>query len=74
MRLDERDMEKISEIAQKAGEAIMEIYSRDFAVSYKKDESPLTEADTVSNGIICDALAKEWPDIPILSEENKEIP
>ena len=40
----------------RAGEAIMQIYRRDFAVEYKEDASPLTEADTCSNAIITAAL------------------
>jgi 3'(2'), 5'-bisphosphate nucleotidase len=72
--LDKIDLEIIVSIAQKAGDAIMEIYSRDFHVDYKDDNSPLTEADTRSNEIICEVLAKVYPDIPLLSEENREIP
>ncbi len=61
-------------IAKEAGDAIMEIYSRDFTVDYKDDKSPLTEADTKSNEIICSALTQLYPNIPILSEENKAAP
>ena len=43
-------------------------------VEYKDDKSPLTEADTKSNEIICEALEKAYPEIPLLSEENKEVP
>jgi len=68
------DLEKVVAIAQEAGDVIMEIYNRDFLVGYKYDKSPLTEADTKSNEIICEALAKIYPNIPILSEENKEVP
>ena len=69
--LNKIDLEVIVDIAQKAGDAIMEIYSRDFQVDYKDDKSPLTEADTKSNEIICEALAKAYPEIPLLSEENQ---
>ena len=72
--LDKIDVEKIVKIAKDAGDAIMEIYNRDFTIEYKDDKSPLTEADTKSNEIICDALAKAYPEIPMLSEENKEVP
>ncbi len=61
-------------VAKEAGDAIMEIYSRDFTVDYKDDKSPLTEADTRSNEIICSALTQLYPTIPILSEENKAAP
>jgi 3'(2'), 5'-bisphosphate nucleotidase len=63
----------IEKVAKEAGEAIMKIYIRDFKVDYKDDKSPLTEADTKSNEIICDALDKLYPEIPMLSEENKEV-
>lgn len=67
------DLTKIEEIAKIAGDAIMEIYKKEFNIEYKDDKSPLTEADTKSNEIICDALTRLYPDIPILSEENKEV-
>ncbi len=61
-------------IAKEAGDAIMKIYHRDFSIAYKDDHSPLTEADTLSNEIICNALKNLYPNIPILSEENKAAP
>ena len=72
--LEKIDINKICQIAKAAGEAIMEIYKKDFEVEYKDDKSPLTEADTKSNQIICNTLMKLYPDIPILSEENKTVP
>ena len=56
-----------------AGSAIMDIYETNFDVETKKDQSPLTQADTISNMIICDSLSKMTPDIPILSEESSNI-
>ena len=67
-------IEEITAIAQKAGDAIMEVYEKDFHIEYKDDTSPLTEADTLSNHIICSALEAQFPNIPLLSEENKEVP
>ena len=72
--LDKIDLEDIVAIAKDAGDAIMKIYDKDFTVDYKDDKSPLTEADTRSNEIICQALTKAYPQIPLLSEENKEVP
>lgn len=72
--LDIINIDAIKTIATRAGEAIMEIYSRDFAMEYKDDKTPLTEADLKSNVIICYELQKLYPQIPIMSEENKEIP
>jgi len=71
--LDSIKMEDIRGIAREAGSAIMEIYQKDFSVEFKDDNSPLTEADIVSNRIICSGLEKQYPHIPILSEENQEI-
>jgi len=70
----EININDIKNIALKAGKAVMEIYKKDFSIEYKDDKSPLTEADTKANEIICSSLKKLYPSIPIMSEENKEIP
>jgi 3'(2'), 5'-bisphosphate nucleotidase len=58
--------------AVKAGKAILEIYGEDdFKVEQKADDSPLTIADRTAHNINEDAL--KGTDIPILSEEGKEI-
>jgi 3'(2'), 5'-bisphosphate nucleotidase len=67
----------IVRIAEKAGEKVLEIYhSKDinWEVEAKADDSPLTIADREANKIICDELEKLYPEIPIISEENKEVP
>lgn len=59
--------------ALKAGEAIMEIYETDdFEVEVKSDNSPLTKADKAAHLVIVNGL--KGLDIPILSEEGKDIP
>jgi 3'(2'), 5'-bisphosphate nucleotidase len=50
----------------------MEIYQKDFSIEYKDDKSPLTEADKRSHNTIMKFLEKY--NIPVLSEEGKEIP
>lgn len=67
------NLNELVNIARIAGQVIMEIYNKDFKVEYKEDSSPLTEADLKSNEIICNSLRKLYPNIPILSEENKLI-
>lgn len=67
------DIKEIIKIAKEAGEAILKVYEREFEVEIKDDKTPLTEADKASNEIICNSLAKLYPNIPILSEENKTI-
>jgi 3'(2'), 5'-bisphosphate nucleotidase len=62
-------------IARGAGKEIMKIYqTADFGIQYKSDESPVTTADQASNDFIIKKLKKLTPDIPIVSEESKEIP
>ena len=59
--------------AVKAGEEIMKIYNRGGAeFKLKDDNSPLTEADTVSNRVICETLEKHFPFYSILAEESKD--
>ncbi|EAK0818245.1 3'(2'),5'-bisphosphate nucleotidase CysQ [Campylobacter lari] len=66
------NLKDITSIAIKAGKSVLEIYNKDFKISYKDDNSPLSEADIISNKIICKELVRF--NIPILSEENKTIP
>ncbi len=66
-------IQEIIKIAEQAGNAILEIYHKDFSIEYKDDKSPLTDADKVSNQIIVEALKQLTPQIPIISEENKLI-
>jgi len=72
--LNEIDIQKINNIAKKAGNKIMQVYQHDFDVDYKADNSPLTKADIKSNEIITKNLKKLYPQIPILSEESQEVP
>ncbi|SBS25383.1 3'(2'),5'-bisphosphate nucleotidase CysQ [Marinomonas aquimarina] len=65
-------MTSVIEIAQQAGQKIMEIYERDFQVDIKDDASPLTEADKAANKIIIEKLQALTPTLPILSEEAVE--
>lgn len=58
-----------------AGRRIMEIYDdpeADFGIERKADNSPLTRADKAAHEVICEML--EPLEIPILSEEGREIP
>lgn len=62
-------------ILREASKAILEIYADEdrFHTEVKADHSPLTEADKRSNKIICDALADVYPDIPVISEESRQV-
>ncbi|MFN8416326.1 MAG: 3'(2'),5'-bisphosphate nucleotidase CysQ [Cytophagaceae bacterium] len=59
-----------------AGKKIMEVYARpDFTelVEFKDDRSPLTLADKKSHEVIASILSSSFPDIPMISEEGKDI-
>jgi 3'(2'), 5'-bisphosphate nucleotidase len=54
-----------------AGIEIMKVYNTAFDVEIKGDDSPLTQADMNANSVIISYL--ERTEIPIISEENKQI-
>ncbi|WP_432666113.1 3'(2'),5'-bisphosphate nucleotidase CysQ [Wukongibacter baidiensis] len=67
-----KELNVAKNLAIKAGEAIMKIYSNSFDVEYKEDESPITIADKNANEIIVDRLKSDFPDYAILSEECED--
>ncbi|MBP7795139.1 MAG: 3'(2'),5'-bisphosphate nucleotidase CysQ [Candidatus Saccharicenans sp.] len=77
MVLNEDEVQALLDLIRQAGEEILKIYFRrqaDWKVSLKEDQTPITEADRLANDIINEGLKKLFPDIPIISEENREIP
>ncbi|MGC9966421.1 MAG: 3'(2'),5'-bisphosphate nucleotidase CysQ [Syntrophobacteraceae bacterium] len=67
------DFDFLAELAREAGRAILEVYGTDFEVKRKDDCSPLTLADMRSHRIIADSLRSRYPEIPVLSEEGKDV-
>ena len=63
-------VDPIVALAEDAGRAILEVYSTNFDVQEKQDESPLTQADLASHRWIAAGLASLTPDIPVISEEE----
>ncbi|HAA92653.1 MAG: 3'(2'),5'-bisphosphate nucleotidase [Rhodospirillaceae bacterium] len=57
-------------LADRAGDAVMEIYATDFEYKTKDDFSPVTEADLAAEAIILEELARLTPDIPAVAEEQ----
>jgi len=57
-------------IALQAGAVIMEVYGRpDFTARAKSDNSPVTEADEAADALIRAELARDFPGIPVVTEE-----
>lgn len=55
-----------------AGIEIMKVYDTPFEVTHKSDETPLTAADQNAHRVIAEALKPT--EIPVLSEEGRDIP
>jgi 3'(2'), 5'-bisphosphate nucleotidase len=68
-------LDPLAELAQQAGEKILEVYnSDDFSVQEKADNSPLTAADLAAHHAILAGLTGLTPEIPVLSEESASLP
>ena len=66
-------LEKAKKAALQAGEAILEVYNaKEFDVTTKGDQSPLTQADTAAHAIIVSTL--HTTGLPVLSEEGSQTP
>lgn len=71
-------IEIVNEIAVRAGREILKVYNDpsfflSTKIERKSDHSPVTVADKKSNDIIACQLKHHFPEIPILSEEEKFI-
>lgn len=63
-------LDAVERIASEAGQAILEVYARDFSVEVKDDSSPVTEADRAAHCVIMTGLKALPEPLPILSEED----
>lgn len=63
---------EIKQIAQEAGQILLDFYDTDFqnTIVYKEDQTPVTIADKAASDFICDKLIKLYPEIPVISEEG----
>ena len=65
---------KLISLTYEAGETILALHKENIGFIVKSDNTPLTQADKISNNLITEALKKITPDVPILSEESQNIP
>ena len=63
-------LQPICKIAVQAGSIINKYYKINKEISFKADQSPLTEADLASNKFIIQSLLELDSTIPILTEES----
>ena len=67
-------MAPVIELALQAGDAILPFWRTDTAVTAKSDDSPVTAADLAAHHLILAGLTALDPNIPVLSEEDANIP
>jgi 3'(2'), 5'-bisphosphate nucleotidase len=65
-----KEIEVATQLARTAGHAILAIYARDFSVTYKNPNDPVTEADHRANAIIVNGLQAQFPRDTLVSEES----
>ncbi|MES2857819.1 MAG: 3'(2'),5'-bisphosphate nucleotidase CysQ [Pseudomonadota bacterium] len=73
MRIEPELREAVIAIARRAAGEILGVYESEFAITRKDDRSPLTAADLAAHRCIVSGLAALTPDIPVLSEESRDI-
>jgi 3'(2'), 5'-bisphosphate nucleotidase len=61
---------ELAEICELAAKLIMPLWRSDLAVSHKADKSPVTEADQRGEALILEELARRFPGVPVISEED----
>lgn len=61
---------QLARIAISAGTVIASMVPRECTTSWKRNGSPVTEADLAAERVICRELADLFPDLPIVSEEQ----
>jgi len=67
---DRKILDVIEPLALAAGRRIMEIQRAGFDAEVKADASPVTQADRDAERIILDGLRQNFPDLPIIAEEE----
>ncbi|MBQ7995603.1 MAG: 3'(2'),5'-bisphosphate nucleotidase CysQ [Bacilli bacterium] len=68
----EKELEIAIEAALEAEKWIMEVYSTDFEVEIKSDDSPVTKADKGADKIIVKYIKERFPNHAFLTEESKD--
>jgi 3'(2'),5'-bisphosphate nucleotidase len=70
----ERDevAQALAAIAREAGKLLAQLHDKSLKTERKSDGSPVSEADRAAEAIVEAGLAKAFPDIAIVSEENAE--
>ncbi|KAF0250329.1 MAG: 3'(2') 5'-bisphosphate nucleotidase [bacterium] len=69
-----QEKEVAKQIALRAGQVILEYYSKNVSVTMKSGDEPVTEVDHAANNFIIENLQKAFPEDLIISEERADDP
>ena len=61
---------RLADIVEEASAVILPFWRGTFTMERKGDDSPVTEADQKAEAVILERLRAEFPDIPIIAEED----
>jgi len=61
--------ERLAAIVEAASGVILPLWRSGLTVHHKLDDSPVTEADRRGEALILEALAREFPGVPVVAEE-----
>ncbi|SDR72756.1 3'(2'),5'-bisphosphate nucleotidase [Halopseudomonas xinjiangensis] len=64
----------LCDLAREAGQATLTWWNKPLEVMAKTDDSPVTAADLAAHRLITEGLNALTPDIPVLSEEDADVP
>lgn len=71
MNIYKIDIKEVISLIKEAGKILLHYYKNDnLPYKFKSDNSEVSIADIESNNLICSYLEKNYPQIPIISEEN----
>ena len=74
MQLSQYLLDQVRALANEAGKHLVRFYQQDVTIQTKSDNTPVTEADLFVSQFLIEKLTALFPDIPVLSEENCNIP
>ena len=73
-QLNPQLLDAVLNIAHRAGEHLKAFYAKSVEIKIKADHTPVTEADLFISQFVIEQLQQLTPNVPIISEENCNIP
>ncbi|MBE2893623.1 3'(2'),5'-bisphosphate nucleotidase CysQ [Spirabiliibacterium falconis] len=74
LHLNDHLLSNVLSIAKQAGAKLLAFYQQNLPEQRKSDNTPVTAADLAVSDFLCTALSHLTPHVPVLSEENCDIP